>query len=429
VVIPVWVNEFKKHLGEDAKILVVPLDFKPGKRTRMTGADRLAYARQQWVQANNAGWPIVFVINYESARMKPLSEAFLKPAWDLVVADEIHRVKSPSGSTSRWVGRLGKKAIKKVGLSGTPMPHSPLDVFGQYRFLNPDIYGINYTSFKSKYAEMGGYRHPVTKKPLEIMGYRNIPELNEKFYSIGHRVTKDEALDLPSERHVERFCSMPSKAWKAYDSMEKELVADLPDEYDPAVAANVLVRGIRLQQITSGFIKNDQDIMVHLHEEKRRELKEFITEDVPDGEPVVVFCRFKKDLAAVQEVATEMERPYDEISGDRKDVKGKWNAARGAILGAQIQSGGIGIDLTCSHFNVMFSQTYNMGDYDQALARTHRHGQEHDVVYVHLLIKGTIDEDIRAALAHRATVVDDALTQSDVNRIIIDRIKKGRAVQ
>jgi SNF2 family DNA or RNA helicase len=430
-VVPVWVKEFDKHLGphEERKILVVPLDNKPGKKTRMTGTEKVQYAREQRDLAEKCGWPIVFIINYESARMNPVASAFCKPVWDLVVADEIHRIKSPSGNTSRWMSKLGKKCLKRVGLSGTPMPHSPLDVFGQFRFLAPDLFGWNFTSFKSTYAEMGGYRHPVTRKPLEITGFRNIDELKKKFYSIGHRVTKEEAIDLPEFRHVERYCGMPSKAWKAYDGMEKELIAEMPgDEVTPAVAANVLVKGIRLQQITSGFVKNDDGAMIDLHHDKDRELTEFIKEDVPDHEPVVVFCKFKEDLKRVWAVAEKLGRPYDEMSGARKDVQGVWEPKPGAILAAQIQAGGTGIDLTASHFNVFYSQTYNMGDYDQALSRSHRHGQTSDCVFMHLLVKGTVDDSIRKALDHRAQVVGNALSQADLNKMIVDQIKKGRAL-
>jgi superfamily II DNA or RNA helicase len=50
--------------------------------------------------------PLIVVTNYESAWRIPLIE---RAPWDCLVYDECHRLKSPSGTTSRWAARMGKK--------------------------------------------------------------------------------------------------------------------------------------------------------------------------------------------------------------------------------------------------------------------------------------------------------------------------------
>lgn len=78
--------------------------------------------------------PMIVVVNYDSAwRITALE----KVNWDVIVHDEIHRLKSPTGRASRWAGKLCKnhpEAIK-VGLSGTLIPHSVLDLWAIYRAL------------------------------------------------------------------------------------------------------------------------------------------------------------------------------------------------------------------------------------------------------------------------------------------------------
>src|SRR5207302_255726 len=102
----------------------------------MTGP--AAFRTVPWKHQQEA---LAFVLNYDSAWRSPFAEWALKQKWDLVVADEIHRCKAPGGKASRFLARLGKAARFRLGLSGTPMPHSPLDVYAYYRFLDPRIFG------------------------------------------------------------------------------------------------------------------------------------------------------------------------------------------------------------------------------------------------------------------------------------------------
>jgi SNF2 family DNA or RNA helicase len=421
-VVRVWPLEFKKHLGKDSNILVVPLDYKPGKRSPMSGKEKLEYMRERYRDANKAGWPIVFVINYESARMEPLATAFttVKTNWDLVVADEIHRCKSPSGKTGRFMGKLGKVANKRVGLSGTPMPHSPLDIWSQFRFLDKDIFGWSFTKFKARYAVLGGFK--VRGRCVQVVDYKNMEELNGKFYSIASRVTKDEVLDLPDAVHVERYVELDSPARRAYDEMKNELITYVNNE--ECIALNAMVKVTRLQQITSGFAKTADGVEQELHDLKRKAILD-VLEDIDPKEPVALFCKFKWDLAAVQSVAEELGRPFYGLWGGRDDVGGKWEPEAGGLLAVQVSAGSVGIDMTAARYAIYVSQTWNMGEYDQSLARTHRHGQDRSVTYVHLLVRDSIDEKIREALSQRAQLIEGALTQSKINDIILDTYRRA----
>jgi hypothetical protein len=112
----------------------------------------------------------VIAVNYESARLTPFGTWSQRRTWPLVIADESHRLKSNSGAISRYVGRLGLVTRYRLALTGTPMPHSLLDVWAQYRFVDRTIYDPSYTSFRARYAEMGGYGN------LEIKKWRDLDE-------------------------------------------------------------------------------------------------------------------------------------------------------------------------------------------------------------------------------------------------------------
>jgi SNF2 family DNA or RNA helicase len=390
-VVQVWRPQFGMH--SDVPFLAVPLDdsFSSVRAKR-------AEAERQITLAEARGVPVVIVINYDSAWRSPFAEWALKQKWDLVVADEIHRCKAPGGKASRFLARLGQAARFRLRLSGTPMPHSPLDVYAYFRFIDPSIFGWSFHKFRQHFAVMGGYQNH------QVVGYRNLDELNRKFYSVTFACGKD-VLDLPSEVHNTYTCQLGAEARKVYRALERDLIAEV--QSGEVTAANALVKLLRLQQITGGYIRTDDGHDVQIDSAKMNLLRD-VLEDVAPGEPVVVFCRFHKDLEAVNRVADETGRRSLELSG-RMDELQRWQAGEAPVLAVQIDSGGVGVDLTRARYAIYYSLGFSLGSYEQSLARIHRPGQTRPVEYIHLLAEGTVDEKVMAALARRADVVNTVL--------------------
>jgi SNF2 family DNA or RNA helicase len=82
-----------------------------------------------------------------------------------------------------------------------------------------------------------------------------------------------------------------------------------------------------------------------------------------------------------------------------------------SLLGAQVQSGAEGVDMTRARYCVFYSLDYSLGRYDQALARVHRPGQHRPVTYVHIIAEGTVDRLVRKALTNRRNVVEDVMAE------------------
>lgn len=403
-VIGVWPGEFSKHWpGNGTWLIAAPEN--PGVKKK---AQRLKVMLDESEGAYSM-FPTVAVTNHESAWREPMSSMLLKTQWDLVVVDESHRAKAPGGKFSMWLSRLRRKAAKRVMLTGTPMPHSPLDVYAQYRFLDPTIYGNSNTRFKARYAIMGGYA--VNGRPVQILGYQNMDELQSRFYSIADRVIIDEVLDLPDEIHVERSVVLPVAARRSYDEMERELVVELKE--GTITAANAMVKVGKLQQIAAGAVRDEDGRTHEVHTAKRDELVE-VLEDLPPGEPVAVFCTFKHSLEAALAASRKTSRPTDELHGAANTIGAKWDPQPGAVAAIQYQSGGVGIDLTACRYVVLFDQTYRLGDYLQMIRRALRPGQDHHVRYIHLLARDTVDRKIRRALAKRQDVIEAVLRDKEV---------------
>jgi SNF2 family DNA or RNA helicase len=173
--------------------------------------------------------------------------------------------------------------------------------------------------------------------------------------------------------------------------------------------ANALVKLLRLQQITGGYIRTDDGLDVQIDSAKMNLLRD-VLEDIDPHEPVIVFCRFHKDLEAVNRVADETGRRSLELSGRMDELK-QWQAGEAPVLAVQIDSGGVGVDLTRARYSVYYSLGFSLGSYEQSLARIHRPGQTRPVEYIHLLAQDTVDEQVMVALARRADVVNSVLQQ------------------
>ncbi len=247
---------------------------------------------------------------------------------------------------------------------------------------------------------MGGYQNH------QVVGYNNLDELNRKFYSVTFACGKD-VLDLPPEVHITYNCHLGSEARKVYRSLERDLIAEV--QSGEVTAANALVKLLRLQQITGGYVRTDDGQEIQIDSAKMNLLRD-VLEDIAPDEPVVVFCRFHRDLDAVNRVADEAGRRSLELSGRIDDLK-RWQAGEAPVLAVQIDSGGVGVDLTRARYSIYYSLGFSLGSYEQSLARIHRPGQTRPVEYIHLLAAGTVDEKVMAALAQRSDVVNSVLQQ------------------
>jgi SNF2 family DNA or RNA helicase len=414
-VIDVWPRQFEIHGVRDIRVI----------------ARRKETTKQFRKLLESAREPFVAVLNYEGARYgtdtetcklkrkeaEPgsLAEWIFAQSWDLVVLDESHRVKDPTGTTGKFASKLRARARKRLCLTGTPMPHSPLDAFSQFRFLDPSIFGDSWTRFRARYAIMGGFRG-ADGVPKQVIGFQNQNEMAAKMEPLTFTARTEDVLDLPPFVNVDRKFDLGVEERRVYRQLEGALIADVKSGV--VTAANALVKLLRLQQVSCGYGRIDDagagtNGACARYEQlgtSRRDLLEEVLEGIEPEEPVAVFCRFTPDLAAVRSVAESLGREYVELSGQRNDLRGGvWTT--GNVIGVQIQAGGLGVDLTRARHCVYYSLGFSLGDYEQSRARVRRPGQTRAVSYVHLIGRDTVDQQIYEALLAKREVVEYLLAQ------------------
>lgn len=387
-IIGVWLEEFKKFADFDYCIEAI-IGTTMSKRK-----DKLK------LLCHKIGLKVA-IINYEATwRMEKELNTY-KP--DIIICDESQKIKNPSASQSKTIHRLGVKAKYKIILTGTPVQNSPMDVFSQWKFLDPNIFGLSFYAFRNHYAVMGGYYNH------QILRYKNMDELTSKAHSVAYRITKEEALDLPEQIFLNRYCELEPIARKIYDTVVKESYAELMD--GEITATNVLTKLMRLSQIAGGHVKDDEGRMQVISKSKLNELKDIMEDVIVDNKKkLVIFARFIPEIESIKSLAREMNIQYSYITGEikteeRSEMCSKFqNDNDIKLFIAQIQTAGLGITLTAADTAVFYSLDFNYANYSQAIARTHRIGQKNTCTYINLIATETVDEKILKALENKQDI-------------------------
>lgn len=358
----------------------------------------------------------VAVINYESTWRDGLYEALEDYDADLIIADESQRIKTHDSEQSKAMHRLGDKARYKMILSGTPVQNEAVDIFSQYRFLDPTIFGQNFYVFRNRYAVMGGFNRK------QIVAYRDLDQLIKKEHSIAYRVTKDEALDLPEQTFENRYITLSPKERNIYDRLRRDSYAELADG-GTITATTVLTKLLRLQQFTGGFLVEDDAAKPQLVSTGKLDaLSDILQDYVVEGKKkLVIFARFLPEVHEIERLCDKILGKqgmrsvaiYGEIKKeDRGGIVQQFQTdPQTMVFIGQIDTAGTGITLTAADTVVYYSVNFNYATYSQSLSRIHRIGQRHPCTYIHLVVEHSVDSQLLTSLSKKEdlakTVVDD----------------------
>lgn len=350
----------------------------------------------------------VLVVNYESAWR--LEKELLKWAPDLIIADEGHKMKSHNIAASKAMHRLSAKAKYRLLLTGTVITNKPIDVFSQYKFSDPRVYGQSFYQFRNRYFDMVGYgQHtPVMKKSMER-------EFTQRLHSIAFRATKAECLDLPGITDIVQHVDLEPAAMRMYQKLAKENFAELKN--DSVTVTNVLTRLVRLSQLTGGFLGGDDTpAPEQVSSAKLEALSDIIDSMEQDGKKLVIIARYVPEIHAIVKLLTKKGIQYAQISGEIKNrdeqVAAFQQDPNVTVFVGQISTASVGFTITAASTMVFYSLDYSMSNYEQTRARIHRMSQTLPCTYIHLVAKGTVDEKVLQALRDKVSLAKMLVDES-----------------
>ena len=389
-VVSVWFEQLERHCAV------------PYKAYNLTGKVKERIQIVKELEADPSRLTFL-VINYEGiwrTQGKDSMEVLLQE-WkpDVSIFDESHRIKRSTTRQSKAAWRIGRASRNRLILTGTPITKNPLDIFGQFRALHPGIFGENWYRFKNHFAIWGGFQR------FQVMQYIHLDELTKGVRENSYRVKKAQCLDLPEKVYVTVPVVLPDSIRAQYKELAKEAILEL--ENSTVTAPIVLVKLLRLSQLTSGFLKDTEGHEHIVHDKKLNTCIDLMEDMLEEDHKIVVFARFLRDINRVSLGCTAHGWPHAILSGsvpqaDRDSLLKRFHSdPEQRILIAQIQTGSLGIDLTPADVAIFYSLSYDAAHYWQAQDRLHRIGQDKKVTYYHLIAERTIDSTVLKVLQRK----------------------------
>lgn len=349
-----------------------------------------------------------------------------------LVIDESQRIKNQDSGRTKMVMRLRAHASYARIATGTPATNKPVDVFSQMEFLHSGLLGTrSHRAFVAEYAELMRPDHPMMQAMIErnprvaraqVVArdengrprWRNLDKLQRLLAPHTFRVQKSECLDLPPKVFKTHYFEMSPSQQKAYKLMKKERRMELGDEI---VAVQVLGAGIKLQQITSGFLLHEGE--PHFVAEGNTRLAALLDliEDL-EGQ-FIIWARFREEIKAIVHALNLAKIPCAAYFGgvsdkEREAAIDDFQSGKIRAFVANQQAAGTSLTLTAAQTAIYYSNDFNLEHRQQSEDRCHRKGTKHTVVYIDLVAEDTIDETISTALQSKSDMA--AAIMGDIKR-------------
>lgn len=395
-----WKNEVSVHSDESAYILGQRI--QRGKTIIGSNADK--YTDVKTLATN----PSYFIItNIETLReediVKELQSLCDSGDIGLIAFDECHKAKNPRSQQAKGILKLQSETM--IAMTGTPLMNTPEDLFVILKWLGYEKH--SFTSFKNHYCVYGGFGG------YEIMGYKNLSELQERLNDIMLRRKKEEVLDLPEKTYIDEYVEMTVKQKKVYD----EVTMDIKMNIDQIkMSNNPLAELIRMRQATgyTGILSSSIQESAKLDR-----MEELVEEAVKNGKKVVIFSNWTQITEEVINRLTDYNPLI--ITGDTKDEQRQlWvdkfqNDDKYKVIIGTTGAMGTGLTLTAGTVEIFLDEPWNMALKEQCVDRCHRIGQKNNLTIYTLMCTDTIDQRIHELVIKKGAMAD-ALVDGKIDK-------------
>lgn len=435
-----WINdELPKHLPDtiadaatvfhyDSHKMPSPSNKRPGPKQ----ANYLTFCR--WLIRDCDGL-IIVAMSYDAVMTKrgqSFIHELLTKRQCLLVADESHYIKNPGAKRTKRLVAYSKHATYRRILTGTPM-EKPFDMYSQMKFLDPDFWKSLGLGSAAAFRHYFGIWRTAKEVEAEegfnpgydqLLGYRHLDELRKYIQKLSHRITKDDAgLDLPPMLFSKLYFDMSKEQVAAYKQLQEQYYLELED--DKVVEADlVIVRMLRLQQITCGYVQIDAEEPLRLLSDKNPRLDKAVEylEELPHK--AIIWCRFRHDIDQLMDALGDKAVRYDgSVSGDDAEAaKNEFQEGDAKYFVGNPKKGGTGITLHSAKTILNYSSYFDLILREQALARAHRIGMDDKPLHiVDMAADHTIDMIIIKALVEKFEIACQ-VTGDKMREIIGDQL-------
>lgn len=369
------------------------------------------------------GW---FITNYESITFTNISEF----EWDVVCLDESHRIKDPNskithimlGSDPDEVEKKAKGetplkpilhlAPVKAILTGSPAPENAIEYFNQLKFLFGDVLGMkSFYQFRNKFF----FPDPYKQGKFKLSKYMG--EAFRDYVSRIALVLKRDQLNIGSKKIYEtRYVE-----WDNADNEKEYKLYEMTWFSKNFESQWVLVALNHMRQMTGGFPEHAPGFRSN---HKIKEVVSLLNDELKD-EPVVIWCYHVSEIKQLKETLIAKGFTVTDIQGsvpneERQVRVDDFNNGRYQIIILQYKVGSLGLNLSRADTVIRYSKTYSATEETQSEDRVIHPEKERPILYIDILTKDTIDEEIYALV--KGKIEDSNNLLEDIYRRIQTRI-------
>ncbi len=354
--------------------------------------------------------PIV-VASLAAARRDPLRSRLTATDWDVVVADEAHRLKNPRSASAGLARALRTRSL--LLLTATPIENRLADLFQLVSLVRPGLLG-SAKEFRARHG--GGDGRAV----------RNVASLQLSLRELMVRHRRSEISVMLPRRLAETVRVSPSEGEaELYSAISERVRAEARDA---GPARSLALRSVQQSAGSSpwacvrSLAKLGWDDLAGQAAAlpatgKAQVLLALLERHRERGEKVVVFTASRVTLehlaAIVQERGLDAAIYHGSLTRAEKDAAIASFAATTQVL-LSTEAAGEGRNLQFCHTMVNFDLPWNPMRIEQRLGRIHRIGQQQDVLLTNLVSRGTLEERLLEVLQAKINLFELVVGELDM---------------
>jgi SNF2-related domain/Helicase conserved C-terminal domain len=331
--------------------------------------------------------------------------------WDMILADEAHRLKNRD---TQWTKNIKKlKAKNKHIMTGTGFVNNPAEIWSLLNFLD-----------RGRWSSYWAFRNYFCDQVIDTRGFRTIrglfPHRVEEFrklrQSLGPRHTMQtvhKGISKPIES-VHEVDLNPTQRRMYLDI--KSTLQTLDQKGETLQSPNVLSQLNRLRQISVATpdvkqrafdVKQNRIVFsIQLIEpsSKLDEVMDILSELDEPNQKVVIFSNFKDPIELLKTRFDKAAISYVHMEESHSEQKRYhlWhdvfpNTSTKVFL-STLDLGGESINLSCAQYLIFLDRSWSPAKMNQAIGRVYRPGQKNVLEVIYINAKKTVDGYVKKKL-------------------------------
>lgn len=351
-------------------------------------------------------WADVLITSYDLLKR---DIAFYEPmTFRFQILDEAQYIKNPATQSARAV--KGIHARTRFALTGTPVENRLSELWSIFDYLMPGFL-FGWQKFKRLFEQpiMRGDDPAAAGQLHRLIG----PFLLR-------RLKRDVLKDLPEKLETVVYSQAQGEQKELYTAFAMQLREQLEHMDDSGLAAErmqILAGLTRLRQLCC-----DPALCFENYKggsAKLDTLLELVHAGIGGGHKILIFSQFTSMLEIIRKRMKKEGIASHLLTGstpkeERIRLAGAFQNDDVFVFLISLKAGGTGLNLTAADMVIHYDPWWNVAAQNQATDRTHRIGQTRQVTVYQLIMKNTIEENIRRLQEEKERLADQVITAGTV---------------